>query len=207
MPAARLWIDGVGCWLAWWEPKLTIGGPSMSHPADVALLSNLKSLHAEIERSREEYVIHPHGPTSIGGTVISTSTSLMDGDVLQLGSDVRLRFRVASSLSTSAVLEFLSDHRPSLRTDGVVMMDQTCLIGPGNDQHIRCQGAEDSLVLFRRNDAMWVRSRQPLHVNGKKQDGPIQLKDGDVVRDESLSFRLELEEEGGRGAKNERFGT
>lgn len=200
MSAARLWIDGVGCWLAWWQPKVTIGGPSTSHSADVALLSDLQSLHAEIERAGEEYIVHPHGPTSLGNKSITSSTPLMNGDELQLGRDVRLRFRLPSSLSTSAVLEFVSDHRPSQRTDGVVLMDQTCLIGPGSDQHIRCRGAADSVVVFRRDDALWARSRQPLQVNGKKHNGPIQLKDGDVVRDETTSFRLELEE-GGQGTR------
>lgn len=203
MPAARLWIDGVGCWLAWWQPKVTIGGPSTSQPADIALLSDLQSLHAEIERSGEEYIVHPHGPTSIGNKSITTPSPLMDGDELQLGRDVRLRFRSPSSLSTSAVLEFVSDHRPSQRTDGVVLMDQTCLIGPGSDQHIRSRGAEDSVVLFRRDDALWVRARLPLQINGKKHEGPIQLNDGDVVRDESLSFRLELEGEDERGETRE----
>ncbi len=196
MPSARLWIDGVGCWLACWQPRLSIGGPSNRHPADLALLSNLQSLHATIERTGEEYILHPHGPTFIRDQNITTPTPLMDGDEFRLGDDVRLRFRLPSSLSTSAVIEFASDHRPSQRTDGIVLLDQTCLIGPGSDQHIRCRRAEDSVVLFRRDNALWVRSRKPLHVNSKQNSGPVRLSSGDVVRDESLTFRLELDSNG-----------
>jgi hypothetical protein len=196
MPSARLWIDGVGCWLAWWHSRLTIGGPSTRHAADLSLLANLASLHCAIERCGEEYVVHPQGPTSIKEKIISSPSPLIDGDELRLGDDVRLRFRLPSSLSTSAVLEFVSDHRPSQRTDGIVLMDQTCLIGPGSDQHIRCRRAEDSVVVFRRDDALWVRSRKPLQVNGKQSGGPVRLSSGDVVRDEALSFRLELEGDG-----------
>lgn len=188
-----LWVDGVGAFLLCLGERITLGGPAeTSRQADVALLANLSRQHATIRRSGEGYVLEPHAPCKVGNRQVAEPTSLANGYQLRLGNSVNLCFRQPSVLSATAVLDFLSDHRPVYSVDGVVMMEETCLLGPGRDHHIECPTWTDPVVLFRRNGEFWCKARSPITVSGKAapEGGPIQP--GEVVSNGGeVRFRLE----------------
>jgi hypothetical protein len=193
---ARLWIDGVGTWLVWLPERLTIGGPQpigSSRPAaDLPLFADLVRLHAEVQRTGEHYRLLLRGPGAVGATKLDRETYLRSGDEFVLGEDVRWRFRLPSPLSASAVIDFLSGHRPAERIDGIVLLEQSCLIGPGRDHHIDCPRSESSLVLFRREGGLWCRSPQQWTLQGRPITGAAPLADGSIVATETLQFRVEL---------------
>jgi hypothetical protein len=193
--AVRLWIDGVGSWQLWLPEKLTIGGPpqlgASSPAADLALLADLSRMHATIERQIEDYRLTLHGTGLLRGAKPTSEALLRTGDEVTLGRDVRLQFELPSMLSPSARLTLLSGHRPATRIDGVVLMEQACLIGPQTDQHIVCPRAKSNFVLFRKGDGLWCRSREEWRLEGRPVAGAAMLSHGAVVSTESLSFRVE----------------
>lgn len=198
-----LWIDGVGGYLLCVGERITIGGPADTSispidkgghrgVADLTLLANLSRTHATISRAGEGYVFEPHGSASLGNRTIAEPTPLADGYTIRLGSNVELKFRLPSVLSNAASLEFVSDHRPVYSVDGVVMMEETCLIGPGRDQHIICPLWSESIVLFRRDDSFFCKSRTPLAIDGKAAPDGGPIHPGAVVSSGSeIRFRIE----------------
>ena len=191
-----LWIDGVGCWLVSLSESLTIGGPAPSgstgEAADLKLLADLSRQHAAITRSGESFVLTANGPTSVSGKQAEGPVVLRDGDLIELGSGVRLTFRQPSALSASARLEFTSGHRPAKRIDGVILMDQTCLMGPSEDCHIVCPHWEQTVVMFLRNGKLSCRSDEELFVNGSPIESSAPIRDGTVITGAELRLRAEL---------------
>ena len=187
-----LWIDGVGAYLLCLGDRVTIGGPEHgTDSADVALLANLSRRHATLVRTREGYVLEAHSAVSVAGRAVYDRTRLNTNYEVQLGDCVRLRFRQPTVLSATAVLDFLSDHRPSRRVDGVILMDETCLLGPGGENHVRCLDWPDSVVLFRQGGEFRCKSRADIFVDGTLVRDGGAVTPGDVVTGPELRFRIE----------------
>jgi len=183
-PAARfhLWVDGVGAFLLCLGERVTLGGPAdPNKQADVSLLANLSRRHVAFVRSGEGYVVEPFGQTWLGNRQISEPTPLADGYSVKLGPSVALRFRLPSVLSATGVLEFVSDHRPVHSVDAVIMMEETCLLGPGSEHHVRCVGWSETVVLYRRDEQFWCKSRHPVSVGGQPSPDGGPILPGDVV--------------------------
>ncbi|MEZ6067342.1 MAG: FHA domain-containing protein [Planctomycetaceae bacterium] len=193
--AARLWIDGVGTWVIWMDERYTIGGPTppgrLQAAADLPLLADLSRVHAAIERAGEQYRLTLLGDGGVVGRPESGEQWLRSGDELRLGRDVRLKFEQPSPLSLSARLAVTSGHRPPQRIDGVVLLEQACLLGPGSDQHIVCPRAKVNFVLYRKGTALWCRCPEQWKLDGSAVSGAAELFNGSFVSHDSLSFRLE----------------
>ena len=199
-----LWIDGVGCWMLHLRDRISIGGPGVSsrgdRSADLQLLADLSRSHATVARSGEVLLLAPDGPASVSENPVTRPTVLRDGDVVGLGSAVRLRFRQPSALSLTARLEFLSDHRPERRIDGALMMDQACILGPGADCHVVCPEWEQRIIVFRRDGKLWCKRggspaqapAEDLYVNGCRVNDAAPLRDGTIVTLGDSRFRIEM---------------
>ena len=188
----QLWIDGVGSFLLCLEDQVTIGGPAFgSDGADISLLASLSRCHATVLRIGDDYLVEPHSVTALDERTLFERTHLADQNVLGLGRNVKLRFRLPSVLSNSACLEFVSQHRPHFSVDGIVLMDDTCLLGPGTDHHVKCPRWNESLVLFRRDGLIWCKSPQPLKVNDTPLVGTGPVPDGAIVTGPEIRFRIE----------------
>jgi hypothetical protein len=194
-----IWIDQVGAYLLCLADEVTFGGPAAEgNGADVPLLANLSRRHATFMRSGERYVLLAHSPTQAGGRAVHDRVDLADGHDITLGGSVQFKFRLPSVMSGSARIEFVSDHRPARAADGVVLMDDTCLIGPGPENHIRCHCWPGSVLLFRRDGRLWCKSRDELFLGGRHAPEGGQLEPGVVVTGTDLRFRLESIPQGGR---------
>ncbi|MBC7822254.1 MAG: hypothetical protein IAG10_35665 [Planctomycetaceae bacterium] len=193
------WIDGVGCFWISLAERVAIGGPETPsakplHPretADIAILSDLKRRHATIVRTGEGYLLEAHGPARVAGREVQDRAMLGDGTLIELGRSVRWRFRQPSAWSLSARLDFVSDHRPTQAVDGLVLLADTCLLGPGDENHIVCPDWAGQVLLVRQKDELWCRSRLDLTVNGHRLGSGRRLRSGDVVTGEDLRFRIE----------------
>ncbi len=194
-----VWIDGIGCfWISQVE-RVTIGGPGSPsskppHPretADIAILSDLKRRHATIVRTGEGYLLEAHGAARVSGREVLERATLADGALIELGRSVRWQFRQPSALSLSARLDFVSDHRPTQTVDGLVLLADTCLLGPGDENHIVCPDWPGQVMLVRQQEELWCRSRLELTVNGDRLGSGKRLRSGDVVSGDDLRFRIE----------------
>lgn len=192
-----LWIDGVGCWLLCLSDNVTIGGPALKDDsADVRLMANLSRQHVAFQRRGESYLVQPLAETRINNRAIYETTSLNSDYQVRLGSTVELGFRIPTALSTSAVIDFRSGHRPAQSIDGIVLMNDNCLLGPGTDNHINCRNWSSTVILFYRDGELCCKSRDSLIVDGKTMQDYANLTSGSVISGEDLQFRIEQIEAG-----------
>ncbi len=187
-----LWIDGVGAYLVCLGQKVTVGGHRPDgRNADVPLMANLNRSHASLIRGAEGYVLEAHGPAKADGRPVQEKAWLTGDRELELGNSVKLRFRLPSVLSMTASLEFVSGHRPSHSLDGVILMEDNCLMGPGTDNHVFCPEWRETVLLYRRGEQLWCRSRGDLFVEQNLARSGYPLKPGEIVTGNDLRFRLE----------------
>lgn len=188
-----LWVDGVGAFQLFTSEEVTFGGPTRDKdPADLVLLANLSRRHASFIRSDEGYVLEAHAACKVADRPVEGRTHLNNNYRLELGTGVRLRFRVPSVLSATAVIDFASDHRPSRSIDGVILMDETCLLGPTADNHVVCPDWSETVLLFRKGGGFWAKAQSQIEIDGKlvsESGGPV--KPGSYVSGNDFGFRLE----------------
>jgi hypothetical protein len=145
-----------------------------------------------IRRDREAYVLTPLHRTAVDGRTITEPTVLRDKAAITLGSGVQITFRKPHALSATAVLEITSHHRTEPAVDGIVLMSESCILGPAAHSHVRCPDWQSDLVLFRRGVDLMCRTHSPVEIDGQTCIGQASVA-GDC-RIESEDFALSLEE-------------
>jgi hypothetical protein len=186
-----LWIDTVGGFLLVTRPAVTIGGPTGAE-SDIQLLASLSRTHATIHRDNGHYRLQAHAPTRVNRQDVEDWAELSDGAEISLGRSVQLDFHQPNVLSASARLGFQSDHRPAQSLDGVVLVADTCLLGPGRDCHVNCPEWDDSVILIRRDRQWLVHSpRLNLEINGEPLRGEADISNGQIVTGPELRFHIE----------------
>jgi hypothetical protein len=172
--------------------EITIGGPAQAgQAAEICLLANLSRRHATIVRRGEGYLLEAHAEVRVNGRSVESQAYLNDGYEIVLGESVGLRFRMPTVLSATATLDFISDHRPLQNIDGMILMEETCLLGPGGDHHVRCPTWTDAVLLFRKNDEFCLKSQSPIFVDGDPLGADGRLPAGKVVSGTEFRFRVE----------------
>lgn len=196
------WIDGVGAWLILTGSSISLGrvngnvsplvkASSTEQEADVALVANLSRDHASIQRVDENYVLKPKSSVQIQGRPISFEAVLPDNCEITLGDSVRLSFSIPTPLSATAKMTFASEHRPRTSVDGVILMAETCLLGPSASDHILCRNWSESVVLVQTSAGIVAKSKQELQIDGRKASASDVVSNGQVVSGEDFRFRLE----------------
>ena len=186
------WIDAVGGFLICLGDEIVLGQPSEGGDVDVPILADVSRRHAIIRREGEAYVLTPLVKTMIDGKAVADPAVLRDKCVIKLGDAVELRFRKPHALSSTAVLEILTHHKTEPAVDGIVLMSESCIVGPQPHSHVRCRDWASDLVLFRRGADLMCRTQTPVEIDGQTCVGQATL-DGNC-RIESEEFALSLEE-------------
>jgi hypothetical protein len=133
---------------------------------DVPLLADVSRVHAAVVRDGEGYLLEPVRPAKVNEQPVGR-VLLRPGDTIALGTTCRLTFQQPSPASASARLDLVSNHRLSLALDGVLLMADTLLLGPGSQSHVRLPGTCEPVVLFRHKDGLGVRCSGSLTVDGR----------------------------------------
>lgn len=184
-----LWIDRVGGFLIHSSPQLTLGRVGLSgqeNCPDVSIQANLSTRHLTISRNQESYLLDPHSACQLDGQKIAGPMPLYPRTVLKLRNSVELLFRQPTRLSLTATLQLLSTHRFNSGVDGVVLMEQVCLLGAEDYHHIHCPDWRQELVLFRQRGEFFCQRR---HQTDRDKSIPVPLNE--TVRLGDSSFRLE----------------
>jgi hypothetical protein len=196
------WIDGVGTWLILTGSSISIGRvngsvspliktSSIKQESEIALVANLSRHHASIKRVDESYVLKPDSSVKIQGRPINFETVLPDRCEITFGESVRFLFSIPTPLSATAKMTFASDHRPRTSVDGVILMAETCLLGPSASDHICCRSWSESIVLVQTSSGIVVKSKQELQIAGRKAKTTDLISNGQVVSGDDFRFRLE----------------
>jgi hypothetical protein len=187
----RLWIDAVGGFLVCLGDEVVLGQAAPEGSPDVPILADLSRRHAVVHRDAEGYVIEPVRLVKIDGRTIDRPTTLADGRVIELGHGVRLRFRRPHPLSGTARLEIVSHHRMSPSVDGVLLMADSCILGPGPQSHVVARDLTGEVVLFRQGDGLACRGKGSLQIDGKECIDRGGLTTHSRVVGSDFSFTLE----------------
>ncbi len=186
-----LWVDGVGGFLVCMGDEVTLGQPIRSAAADVPILGDISSRHARIRRDGEGYLVEAIHTVRLDGRPVSKVGSLADGSRIALGEGVRMRFRRPHALSGTASLEFESHHRTQPAADAVLLMADTCILGPRRHSHVVCRDWPEEVILYRHDDEIYCRTRGQFEVDGVWCKGKGPLTRSSHVEGEGFSLSLE----------------
>jgi hypothetical protein len=189
---ALLWIDAVGGFLVCLDDQVVLGQPSPGHTIAVPILADLSRRHAVIRREAGAYVLDPVQAVYVDGRKLTGPILLADRQLIQLGDSVRLRFTKPHALSATARIDFESNHKTQPTSDAVLLMADSCVMGPSPHCHVHCREWQQDVVLFRSGDCLQCRSSVPLVVEGEARSGPIVVPAGERVEGESFSFTWEM---------------
>src|SRR5439155_18895879 len=132
-------------------------------------------------------VLEPRRPARANGQPVAR-TLLRPGDVITLGATCQLAFRQPSPASASARLDVVSGHRLPFALDGVLLMADTLVLGPGARSHVILPGLGEPVVLFRQKDGIGVRHAGRITVDGREAEERWPLGWSGTVAGDEFSF-------------------
>jgi hypothetical protein len=198
-----LWIDGVGGYLVCLNDRVSVGQATPDGYVDIPLFADISRLHGYFIRDAEGYLLEAVRPTVVNQQKIDPQagawsettpqfgkTLLRDGDRLTVGN-CQLCFRQPAPVSATARLELSSKHRLPLALDGVLLMAETCVLGPSPQSHVVVPDLPQPVVLFRRKDGLGVRSAGGLMVDGQPSSDRAPLATRSTVVAGDCRFTLE----------------
>jgi hypothetical protein len=188
-----LWIDAVGGFWVCTGETITLGQPDegRDNSPDVPILGDLSHRHARIRRDGENYLIEAIRDVRVDGRPMVPLAALSDGCKIDLGPSVRLRFRRPHALTGTARLEFASHHYTQPRVSAVILMADTCIIGPRPHSHIVCRNWTDEVILFKHDNELFCRTRGQMQIDGAYRRERSRLQYDSHVAGEGFSFSLE----------------
>lgn len=201
-----LWVDGVGGYLLLPGDDWTLGGPSGANDAEICIQGDLMRREACIRRQGGDYVLQPLGTVLLSGRRMNRPAMLKDGDTFLLGGirpggsgpadigshrGVQVEFAKPHPLSASARLTLETRHRTRPRSDGMVLVADTCVIGPSRASHIIAPGAAGEIVLLFRQGEWLCRGTGETEINGQAVSGRAMVPPGARVESAGIAFSLE----------------
>jgi hypothetical protein len=186
-----LWVDGVGGYLVSLANEVVLGQAAPGNRVDIPILADISRRHARIRRDGEGYTIEPLHVLRLNGKAIQTKTILSDGDEFELGSGVRFRFRRPHALSASARLDLISRHRTQPFADSILLMAESCVLGPRWQNHVVCPDWEADVVLYRQDNELYCRAMDAIEIDGELCDGRGRLNSNSHVAGSDFSMSLE----------------
>jgi tetratricopeptide (TPR) repeat protein len=189
-PRFLLWIDGVGGFLVCLGERVTLGQATPDGYVDVPLFADVSRLHAALTRENGSYVLEGMRPVLVNGQPTEKAL-LRQGDRITLGATCQLQFRQPAPVSASARLDLTSGQRLPLAVDGVLLMADTLLLGPGSQVHVTVPDLKQPVVLYRHKDGLGVRSPGPLVIDGQRCQERGLLRPTSSVSGEDFCFAVE----------------
>jgi hypothetical protein len=192
-----LWIDGVGAYLVCAAERVVLGRAFSPGRVDVPILAPLSPKHANIRRQGDVYLVEPaaesEGEVKLDGKLLRGAAVLRDGMELTLrgAGEAGLRFSQPHPWSASARLDFTSRHTTAPRCDGILLLADTLILGPGQASSVRCPKWERDVLLVRQIDRLGVSHAGRYEVDGKAVEGAAALGERSRVRGQGWSFAVE----------------
>lgn len=191
-----LWVDGVGSYLLFSQDRVTVGRAGSSARPDIALAADLEGVHAEFLRVDGDYFVVARGSVKVNDRAVERHL-LADGDEVLLGKRARLKFRLPTSLSSTAILELGSGLRVSGDVRSILLIDENILIGGDGGCHVHAPSLHGRVVLRVDGQGFRLKSPEPIVVSGEARSGEEPVPLGAVVETGSLTFTMTAEKRGG----------
>jgi len=186
-----LWVDAVGGFLVCLADEVTIGQPVPCRAVDVPILADISSRHARIIRDGESYLIDAIRQVRLDGRAVSGAELLANGSRIVLGEGVRLKFRRPHALSSTVRLDFDSRHRTLPAADAVLLMADSCVLGPNPRSHVVCGDWSNEVILYRHGEQLYCRTSGSFEVDGVRCKGRGRITHNSRVEGDEFSIKLE----------------
>ena len=188
-----IWVDGVGGYLVCTKPVNFIGQAIEGSSVSIPLQADVRQRHARVEAVAGQHLIQPLGDVAVDGreVPVDESIAIRTGQQISLGDKVRLAYRQDHPLSKSARLDFVSRHRTLPWSDGVILAEQSIILGPNPNNHVFCPSWKSDLVLFRRNDKWFAKCKLEFCVDEQALANESEIRFDSRLFGESFSLKLE----------------
>jgi len=190
-PRFVIWVDAVGSFLVCPSLEARVGQAVPGNAVEIPLLADISRHHATIRQDGESYLIDSRRDVRINGRKLESSSSIADGSLIELGSCVQLRFRKPHPLSATARIEFVSHHHTHPSANGIVLLADSCVLGPGPNCHVVCPDWPRDVVLFPRQGQLFCRTEGPLEVDGRQRMHSAAITQHSRISGDQFSFSLE----------------
>ena len=147
----RLWVDGCGGYLLVTGVQWRVGGLSRASTVDICVQADWPRLAGQISRRGADYFWQ--GQRSADQKILLT-----DGTQVPVDGSALMTLGKPSQLSDTAVLALNGHHRFDQHVDGVVLVRETILVGPGSDCHLRCRDASDRAILQLKDNQWYAKA-------------------------------------------------
>jgi hypothetical protein len=191
---ALLWLDAVGGFLVCLDDCVVLGQPAGGDKIAVPIMADVSRRHAVIRREAGTYVLEPLHRTCVDGRAINAPFVLADNQLIELGDNVKVRFTKPHALSATAKLTIESHHKTQPSADAVLLMADSCVLGPNRHCHVRCREWERDVVVFRQGERLFCRASEPVAMNGVAASGESEIQSGVRVEGEHFAFTWEAVE-------------
>ena len=130
---------------------------------DVSVVDRIAADIAEARAMGVEVGVVIGGGNIFRGVAVASK----GGDRVTLGGSCQFLFNVPVPVSTTARLDLVSGQRLPLAVDGVVLMADNLVLGPGPQAHVVVPDLASPVVLFRHPGGLGLRHKQKLTVDGR----------------------------------------
>jgi len=185
-----LWIDGVGSYLVCLSPRVSFGQATAEAYVDIPIYADISRLHGYLTRDAEGYLLEAVRKVTLNAQPVDKAL-LKDGDRLTVGNSCQLHFKQPVAISQTARLEVASGHRLPLSVDGVLLMADTCVLGPAGQSHITVPELPRPVVIFRTPTGLAVRAAAEFTVDGERCQNRATLGQHSTVAGDDFRFTLE----------------
>ena len=186
-----MWIDAVGGYLVCTQDEVVLGQAIPESHVDIPILGDLARNHLKFRRGAEGYVLDPFAYVMVNGSEVREKVILKNGDLIELTGGIRINFVKPHPLSASARLDFESRHRTQPWSDSVLLLAESCVLGPKMRNHVVCRKWSEDLLVFRKNGRLFCKSSNPVRVDGCIIEGPGELRPDSHIEGEDFSMKLE----------------
>lgn len=206
-----LWIDGVGGYLVCESPSVAIGQPTtpgrfaaearrpddeVHGLIDIPVMADISRRHALVERHGEHYLLRPLRSVLGGNSSPTQPRRLGNGTRFELGErpgrGLQMRFDLPNVCSLTGRLVVESKHRLQPHADGILLLADSCLVGPAEDAHVCIPRLSRTLVIHRRADGRLVfRTAGSYDVDGTRGTDTTSIDRKARIRADDFSLHLE----------------
>ena len=185
-----LFIDGVGAWLVCLNSRLILGQATGETPVDVPLFADVSRIHACLIRDEESWVMESTASAKTASGTVQRKI-LETGDPISLGQTCGLTFEQNVPGCLTARLVLTGSRRLPMAVDGVILMADMLVCGPGSRVHISIPSIKQPLYLVRQQNQLWVQWKGPFRINGEPVMDRAPLPMCGSVTSEDFTFAIE----------------
>jgi hypothetical protein len=88
-------------------------------------------------------------------------------------------------------LEITSGHRSQPNADAVILMAESCVLGPKWQNHVVCREWTSDVVLYRSEDKIMCRANESIEIDGHLHDLRGSVRPGSHIVGTDFSLSLE----------------